>query len=196
MGYHRAGFEVVGVDIKPQPHYPFKFLCWDALEFMDRHNINDDFSVVHASPPCQAFTRARKLQGNSHPDFIKPLRGRFDRLTIPWIIENVPGSPLNCRVVLCGTMFGLPIYRHRIFETRFPIDMGLFSHPEHQAKNAKMGRPPKPGEFIQPVGHFSGVKQAQEAMGIDWMGRNELREAIPPAYTEFIGKQLMEYLNK
>jgi len=191
MGYHRAGFDVVGVDINPQPHYPFEFHQGDALEYLAAHG--HEFDAIHASPPCQAFTNARKLQGNTHPDLIAPVRAMLVALELPWVIENVVGAPLISPVLLCGSMFdGLRVYRHRLFEANFPI--AVPTHPSHVAKNTKMGRPPKADEFMHVVGHFSGVPEARIAMGIEWMGQSGLREAIPPAYTEYIGRQLTDWL--
>jgi DNA (cytosine-5)-methyltransferase 1 len=189
-GYHRAGFEVIGVDIEPQPHYPFAFHVRDALDFLSIHGLH--FDAVHASPPCQRYTNAQKIQHNEHPDMIAPLREMLVDLGVPYVIENVPGSPLVDPIELCGAMFGLGTYRHRLFESNLPLVAP--AHPEHVAKTTKMGRKPQPGEFMHVVGNFSGVAQAREAMGIDWMTRDGLRESIPPAYTEFIGGQILEAL--
>lgn len=186
MGYHRAGFDVVGVDIDPQPNYPFPFHQGDALKFLRAHG--HEFDAIHASPPCQAYSETQKLQGNDHPELIPPIREALKALGLPWIIENVPGSPLIDPVELCGGMFGLHTYRHRLFETSFPLTAP--AHPEHTARQTKMGRKPKDGEFIHVVGNFSGVAYAREAMDIDWMNRDEMAQAIPPAYTQFIGWQL------
>lgn len=194
-GYHMAGFDVVGVDIDPQPNYPFEF-HQDALKYLLEHH--EEFDAFHASPPCQAFTNAQKIQKNNHPDFVSATRAAFQLIGKPWVIENVPGSPLRDPVVLCGAMFGLTTYRHRLFET-FPNNWGRWrapEHPEHIAKTTKMGRAPKPGEFMHVVGNFSGVAQARVAMGIDWMTRDELRESIPPAYTEFIGRHMLAQLEE
>lgn len=189
-GYHDAGFEVTGVDIDPMPRYPFEFFQGDALEFLAAHG--HEYDVIHASPPCQAFTEAQRLQNNSHPDFITPLRPMLKALGKPYIIENVPGAPLEDPIMLCGAMFDLRVYRHRLFESN--IDLVVPEHPEHVHRQCKMGRMPKDDEFIQVVGHFSGVQKARDAMGIQWMTRDELREAIPPAYTEYLGRQVMDYL--
>lgn len=186
MGYHRAGFDVVGVDLEPQPRYPFPFHQCDALEYLKAHG--HEFDAIHASPPCQAYSETQKLQGNEHPELIPPTREALKALGLPWIIENVPGSPLINPVELCGAMFGLRTYRHRLFETSFAITVP--HHPEHTARQTKMGRAPKAGEFIHVVGNFSGVEYARQAMGIDWMNRDEMAQAIPPAYTTFIGWQL------
>lgn len=188
MGYHLAGFEVVGVDIAPQPHYPFKFIQADALTFP-----LDGFDAIHASPPCQAFTLAQRIQNNEHPDLIAPIRERMKATGKPYVIENVVGAPLENPVMLCGAMFpGLAVYRHRLFESNFPLNVP--AHPDHVAPLRKMGRPPLAGDFMHVVGNFSGVARAKEAMGISWMVRDELREAIPPAYTQFIGEQMKQHL--
>lgn len=191
MGYSRAGFDVVGVDISPQPNYPMKFVQSDALEYLSEHG--HEFDAIHASPPCQAYTKAQRIQKNTHPDLVGPTRDALIALQVPYVIENVPGAPLIDPIMLCGAMFGLGTYRHRLFESNVVITPP--EHPEHIAKNAKMGRQPKPGEFMHVVGNFSGVAQAREAMDIKWMVRDELREAIPPAYTEYIGRTLKEYVN-
>ena len=112
---------------------------------------------------------------------------------VPWCIENVPGAPLIEPIELCGAMFGLRTYRHRLFECSFPIEAPL--HPEHVAAVTKMGRPPKPGQFMHVVGNFSGVKQAREAMDIPWMPRDRLREAIPPAFSDYIAKVALAFIN-
>lgn len=187
-GYHRAGFDVVGVDIQPQPHYPFEFHQADALTFP-----LDGFDFIAASPPCQAHTLCQRLQGNDHPELIGPIRERLRAAGVPYAIENVVGAPLIDPIELCGAMFGLRTYRHRLFECSFPVKAPL--HPPHVARVRKMGRPVQDGEFMHVVGNFSGVKLAREVMGIDWMVRDELREAIPPAYSEFIGRAAIESLD-
>lgn len=184
MGLYNAGFDVVGIDIEMQKKYPFLFIQADVTK-IDFSN----FDFVWASPPCQAFTAAKHLQGNDHPELIEPIREMLKASGTPYCIENVVRAPLLDPILLCGAMFGLKTYRHRLFETSFPIVAP--EHPEHSAKQCKMGRPPKDGEFIQVVGHFSGVEFAKEAMGIDWLGQNQLREAIPPAYSEYIGREFL-----
>ena len=184
VGYSRAGFEVVGVDIAPQPNYPFEFHQGDALDFLSEHG--KDFDLIHASPPCQKYTNAQRIRNNQHPDLIASLRGLLHVMPVPYVIENVEGAPLINPWILCGSMFpGLRVYRHRLFESSFPVRTPV--HPSHEAKVTKMGRPPCPGEFMHVVGNFSGVPSAREAMGISWMTRNELKEAIPPAFAEFAG---------
>lgn len=187
MGYYRAGFEVEGVDIKPQPHYPFKFYQADALEFP-----LDGYDAYHASPPCQVYTKAGKQWrkfGKSYPDLIAIIRNKLsDKL---YIIENVPDAPLINPTILNGAMFGLLVHRIRLFECNFEIPFNLL--PQNK-KPIKMGRPIKRiDDVIQPVGHLSGVKHARKVMGIDWyMTQSEIAEAIPPTYTEYIGKYLMK----
>jgi DNA (cytosine-5)-methyltransferase 1 len=192
MGYHRAGFEVVGIDIDPQPHYPFELHQGDALKYLLEHH--HEFDAFHASPPCQAWTLAQRIQGNEHPDFVTATRSAFELIGKPWVIENVEGAPLRSPITVCGASFpGLRVYRHRLFESNVPLTAP--PHRAHTAPIRKMGRRPEPGEFMHVVGNFSGAALAREAMGIDWMTRDELREAIPPAYTEHIGRQLIDHLN-
>lgn len=191
MGYHQAGFEVVGVDIDPQPRYPFEFHQGDALKYLLEHH--HEFDAFHASPPCQAHTNCQKLRGNDHPDFIAATRAAFQLIGKPWIIENVPGAPMENPMLLCGCMFPpLQTYRPRLFESNC-VAIRARCRP-HTARTTKMGRPPQADEFMHVVGNFSGVRQARAAMGIEWMSRDELREAIPPAYTEFLGRELMRSL--
>lgn len=182
MGLWRAGFDVVGVDIAPQPHYPFEFRQSDAFDLSPDYMASFDF--IWASPPCQAHTLAQRIRKNVHPDRIESTRSMLKFLMKPYCIENVVGAPLVEPIELCGAMFGLKVYRHRLFECSFPIKAPR--HPEHVAPLRKMGRKPEPGDFMHVVGNFSGVRQAREAMGIDWMVRDELREAIPPAFSQYI----------
>ncbi len=184
VGLHRAGFDVVGVDIKPQPRYPFEFHQADALTYP-----LDGFDFLWASPPCQAHTLCQRIQDNDHPELIEPIRARLRAAGVPWIIENVVGAPLIDPIELCGAMFGLRTYRHRLFECSFPVETP--PHPEHIAPIRKMGRPVRDGEFMHIVGNFSGVALAREIIGANWMVRDELREAIPPAYSEYLGRQAL-----
>lgn len=192
-GYSLAGFDVVGVDIEKQPKYPFEFYLSDAIEYLMKNY--GDFDAVHASPPCQAYTLAgqqHRKSGKEYKDLVEVTRGALIDTGLPFVIENVPHSPLIDPVELCGSMFDLQTYRHRLFESNFKIVPP--HHPDHVAKNTKMGRAPVEGEFIQVVGHFSGVPFARKAMGIDWLGQKELAQAIPPAYTEYIGLQLIKHI--
>lgn len=191
MGYHRAGLEVVGVDIKPQPRYPFEFHQADAMKWLRNRGLLS-FDAFHASPPCQAHTKAQRIRGRSHPDYIAEIRDLFKADPLPWVIENVPGAPLVDPVELCGAMFGLRTYRHRLFEASFPIEAP--DHPEHIASLCKIGRKVNDGEFMHVVGNFSGAALAREIMGTPWMTRNEMREAIPPVYTVYVGRELLRHL--
>jgi DNA (cytosine-5)-methyltransferase 1 len=198
VGYHRVGFDVVGVDIQSQPNYPFEFVqadvaAWAAVDDTTIRGLRySDFDAIHASPPCQAYSNAQRLQGRDHPDLIGPTRELLIATDLPYVIENVPGAPLLNPVVLEGQLFpGLRTSRPRLFETNWPLAQPLIPpRPPH----TKMGRPPKDGEFMHVVGNFSGAQHGREAMGIDWMTRDELREAIPPAYCEFIGERLLAAL--
>ena len=193
MGYYRAGFdEIVGVDIKPQKNYPFAFVLGDALEYVAYHG--HEFDAIHASPPCQKYSKARNLRGNTHPDLVAPVRELLKATGKPYVIENVQGAPLINPVTLVGSMFGLMTMRPRLFECSFPVPFVLA--PPAQAKHAKMGRPPKEGEYVHVVGHMSNVPYCREAMGIDWMTVGELAQAIPPAYTQWIGERLIEVIKK
>ncbi|MFF8292576.1 SAM-dependent methyltransferase [Streptomyces sp. NPDC016309] len=187
MGYHLAGFDVTGIDTSPQPRYPFTFIQGDAVGFIREHGAEFDF--IHASPPCQFYSDTQRLTGNAHPDLIAPTRAALQTTGRPYVIENVRGAVphLKTPVMLCGAMFDMATYRHRWFET------GLWSlttpaHPAHAAPVAKMGRPIPPGHFGQFVGNFSGVAHARRVMGVEWMNRDGIRECIPPAYTQHIGR--------
>ena len=207
VGYHRAGFEVVGVDIKPQPRYPFPFVRADVLALL-RENTEGNcwplegqwgldahrFDAIHASPPCQAYSKAQRIQKRDHPDLVGPTRDLLQATGLPWVIENVPGSPLRDPVVLEGQMFdGLRTQRPRWFETNWPLDVPFLRGPR-PAPQVKMGRKPKRDEWVQVVGHAADARGSGEAMGIDWMNRDELSQAIPPAYTELIGHQLLQHI--
>jgi DNA (cytosine-5)-methyltransferase 1 len=185
MGYYRAGFEVVGVDIKPQPHYPFEFHQADALTYP-----LDGFDAYHASPPCQRYTRCTPPQfKNNHPDLIGAVRGRFKGLC--YVIENVPDARrlLIAPVMFCGTMFGLHTHRHRYFEAPALIFTLLPKCQRIRLPVVVTGcTRRRTGRLEYPV------EACRRALGIDWMVRKEIDEAIPPAYTEYIGKQLMKVI--
>ena len=188
MGYWLAGFDLVGVDIEPQKRYPFRFIQADALTFP-----LTGFDLIHASPICKGYSATAVLNDASHPRQIEAFRDRLVSTGIPYVIENVPGAPLRSPVVLCGAMFpDLRVYRHRLFEAPFRIPVP--PEPEHRWPLAKMGRPVRPGEFMQPVGHFSDVAAARAAMGTWWMARDEISQAIPPAYTLHVGRAALAAL--
>ena len=187
-GYHLAGFDVVGVDIAPQPRYPFEFHQGDALEYVAAHG--HEFDAIHASPPCQGYSATRFIRGNEHPDLVGPTRELLQASGKPYVIENVAGAPLLNPITLVGSMFGLRTMRPRLFECSFPVPFVLAPPPA--ARHAGMGRPPKDGEYIHIVGNFSDVAYARRAMGIEWMTQHGLSQAIPPAYTEYIGGFLLQ----
>lgn len=197
MGYYRAGFEVEGVDNKPQPHYPFKFYLADALEFP-----LEGYDAYHASPPCQRFSAAARLHQNAdlHIDLLTPIRDRLSMINEPYVIENVVGAPMINPTMLCGSSFGLRVRRHRLFESNFQI-WGLPCSHHWQNKNPLWSIRQRYKTIKTGVCYVFGnqeVGQTMEdwklAMGIDWMVRNELNQAIPPAYTEYIGKYLMKVI--
>ncbi len=189
VGYHRAGFEVVGVDIKPQPRYPFEFHQGDAMTWP-----LEGFDAIHASPPCQHYASGTpdSCRGD-HPDLIAAVRDRLVAAGVPWVIENVMPAPLRHGVVLCGAMFGLRTYRHRRFETSWLIMNP--GHPEHERRTARSRRPQAfAAGYNISITTKSAAWAGPACMGIDWMTADELGEAIPPAYTEWIGQRLMEVL--
>ena len=190
MGYHRAGFEVVGVDIKPQPHYPFEFHQADALEYP-----LEGFDAYHASPPCQEYSRTKSLhQHFSYPDLLNDVWTRLLSMDKPWVMENVVGAPFQHWIMLCGMMFGLRTYRHRRFETSFLMMQP--EHPKHIERVLNRGYDPNwTGFFCVTGGGNAPVAVMKKAIGIDWMTRAEFTQAIPPAYTEYIGKYLMEAIS-
>lgn len=192
MGYHLAGFEVVGVDIAPQKHYPFEFHQADALEYIAEHGR--EFDAIHASPPCQAYSAMQHVWNNrdDHPDLIAPTRKLLADIDKPFVIENVVGAPLRVDLMLCGSMFGLPIIRHRIFESNIPMPLLVPYCNHYKVYDPWHGKP--------------GIRTAQkfkDAMGIDWIPdagghrrTGTVALAIPPAYTKFIGQQLIAYLDR
>ena len=187
-GYADAGFDVTGVDINPQPRYPYRFVQADAIAFVREHGAGFDF--VHASPPCQHDSECQRIQSNDHPDLIAPTRTALETTGRPWAMENVRGAvpKLRAPVMLCGQMFGLANYRHRFFETGGGLTLTAPGHPAHTVPQAKMGRPVPPGYYGQFVGNFSGVPLARRVLGVPWMNRDGIRECIPPAYAEYIGR--------
>lgn len=213
MGYHQAGFDVIGVDFKPQPRYPFAFIQADCLTlplwFLQL------FDAITASPPCQKHTSLNRMpNAKEHLDLIPETRAMLTLSGLPWIIENVVGAPLISPIRLCGSMFGLgsgdaELQRHRDFEANFPIHkpgpcrhgsrgatiglyggharnrkravIGVFGHcQDHGRRTRNRGRP----DFT--------LDDSKAAMGIDWMTQTELSQAIPPAYTRWLGAQLLE----
>ncbi|MCY4515029.1 MAG: DNA cytosine methyltransferase [Candidatus Tectomicrobia bacterium] len=200
-GYRRAGFDVVGVDIRWQFNYPFEFVQADVMT-LDPAWIAT-FDVVHASPPCQAYSDLAARTGNGHawPDLVDPVRQLLRRTDRPYVIENVEGAPLQDYIVLCGTMFeGLRVLRHRLFESNVPLTPPgpCKPHPLCHTLDKRKAHYGKTDDMVDFVSVNGGgncsVVAARDAMGIDWMSKPELNEAIPPAYTEHLGRQIAAYL--
>lgn len=211
-GLVAAGFDVIGVDIEPQPEYPYPFIQADALKHLDKLNgflvalargadiVTDIPDFIWASPPCQRYSQATRKK-EEHPDLIEPVRKLLKKTGKPYIIENVIGAPLIDPVMLCGAMFDLGVVRHRLFESSFKIEQP--PHPKHKGSLVT-------GEYVTVAGnggvpvwtlrerekrgmprHIPGemsLERWQQAMGINWMSRSTLTQAIPPAYSEFLGK--------
>lgn len=202
MGYSRAGFEVVGVDIAPQPRYPFMFVRADALEALaDDFWLLGSFDAIHASPPCQAYSETQRLHGREHPRLIEPLRPLLETTGLPYVIENVVGAPLRNPVLLCGSMFGLDVKRHRLFETSFPVIAPACAHGVWRNRYPTHARKDK--AQLSPVVHVYGtgggagkdVDLWRRTVEVPWMAtKAEIAETIPPAYTELIGAQLLAHL--
>lgn len=188
-GYQRAGFHVVGVDIEPQPNY-----CGDEFHQADFLEFPlDGFDAIHASPPCQLYMTGGNVDRSKHPNLLPPTRARLEQQSAPWVIENVPGAPMRPDVTLCGSQFGLEVRRHRWFEFSDPPAVllapcwhgrpvaGVYGHP-HGVNGAYSGM--LPGD----------LETWSRAMGIDWMTTSELADAIPPAYTWYVGGLLLRTL--
>jgi DNA (cytosine-5)-methyltransferase 1 len=197
MGYHRAGFEVIGVDIKKQKRYPFEFIQADALEIMKDLDFLRGFDAIAASPPCQTHSATKHIlnaQGKSTDkvDLIPQTRAALVASGKPYVIENVPGAPLIDPVQLCGSFWGLKVRRHRLFESNVQLKSSACSHKE---QGRPVGIYGSMRDEIPGGGHTAKtIEQAREAMGIDWMIWGELVEALPPVYTEYLGKQVMATL--
>jgi hypothetical protein len=221
VGYHRAGFEVVGIDIMPQPNYPFEFYQADATALVqDRlhgcwhengqrsalpgrlNRCLGKFDVIHASPPCQASSALTKgtNKGRRYPDLIPATRELLKLTGLPYVIENVQGANVRRDLTLCGEMFGLGVIRHRYFEVEgFPVTQP--AHKPHRGRVAGMRHGEWfTGPYFAVYGDGGGkgtVAQWQTAMGIDWTDvRKEIAEAIPPAYSHHVGAQLMTHLSE
>lgn len=207
MGYHLAGFDVIGVDIEPQPNYPFEFIQADALEVLRDITEHSTFmlrqlAAIHASPPCKAHTALQSMpNAREHPDLVGPTRELLKAAGLPYVIENVVGAPLENPIMLCGASFGLGadgrgLARHRLFECSFPVLVPPCAHRagsvigiygDHARKNRRHGEQSQ-------YNAEDGLRFGREAMGIDWMEWHELAQAIPPAYTEHIGGYLLNAL--
>lgn len=203
MGYLKSGFEVVGVDINPQPLYPFEFHQADALEYLKAHG--SEFDAVHASPPCQAYSTITPAEARgNHAQLIEPVREALIELGVPYVIENVEGARKHLvnPTKLCGSAFGLRVRRHRYFETNWPLEGTTCQHKlQGQAVGVYGGHPDK-REYRRPDGSSRGVKatsveDASDALGgVDWMTWKGMAECVPPAYTCYIGAYLSHYLEQ
>jgi DNA (cytosine-5)-methyltransferase 1 len=200
VGYHRAGFEVVGIDIEPQPNYPFEFIKADAMQVLeDIAGKAEPWrgapypAAIHVSPPCQDHMHGGLPNVHGTGWMLAAAREQLELIGVPWVIENVPGAPMRADFQLCGSQFGLPVRRHRWFETSWhgfdlmpPCDhsrpvVGVYGHP-HGDAGAWPGMLP------------GSLESWSAAMGIGWMTADELAQAIPPAYTELVGAQLLGHL--
>jgi DNA (cytosine-5)-methyltransferase 1 len=199
-GYADAGFDVVGVDLNPKvgAHYPYEFHAADAMTWP-----LDGFDAVHASPPCQAYSVTASLHTADYPKLIGPMRDRLIAAGVPFVIENVAGArrELANPILLCGSSFGLGVRRHRLFETSWPI---TFTPPcahylQPEPVDVTGTGASRLGARIDGKGGNSrkprNLAHARDVMGIDWMSRTELAESIPPAFTRFVGEQLLEHLS-
>jgi DNA (cytosine-5)-methyltransferase 1 len=210
MGYARAGFDVVGVDSVPQPRYPFEFVQADAIEYVLNHG--HEFDVIHASPPCQVYSITANTHTVEHADLLEPTREALIEVGRPYVIENVVGAPLIDPVMLCGSMFGLRapdvdgvelrMERHRLFETSFPVPLAPApcAHDSTLVGGSYKGsRHRKPEHRDNPDrrgGYTPHISVRGALMGIDWMNEHELAQAIPPVYTEWLGRQLIDHLTR
>ena len=199
VGFNRAGFDrIVGIDIAPQPHYPFEFVRGNALEYLVKYGC--EFDLIAAAPPCQYYSIAQYIHGNGdeYPKLIEPLRALLLEIGKPYVIENVPGAPLVNPVMLCGLMFGLKVFRHRLFEcSPWVFSPGHLKHPKGSVTNSFRGYSSfvNGATHISVAGHNFNREDGARAMDIDWhMTRAELSQAIPPAYTEYIGRQMLPVL--
>ena len=185
MGYHRAGFDIVGVDIEPQPHYPFEFVQADALAILTSITILD-FDAIHASPVCKTFARVTAWRGDraNHPDTLTPTLQALAATNMRYVVENVPEAcpPLRGDLLLCGSQFGLQVRRHRVFQ------LGGWTIPYSLMPPCDCGR-------ARPFMH-KHERAYTDAMGCTWMDKTSGRQAIPPAYTEYIGRQLIDALER
>lgn len=185
MGYHRAGFDVTGIDIKQYDAYPFSMVQADALEFLASTDLTA-FAAIHASPPCLAYSVCTATHAKvRHPDLLGPTRAALQATGLPWVIENVPGAPMRADYRLCGCIFDLPrLKRDRWFETSWH---GFDLRPPCRLHRNTV--------VVTDGGRGASHAEQRAAMGIDWITRrSEIALAIPPAYTEYIGRQLLEHL--
>ncbi len=187
-GYKDAGFdEIVGVDIREQKNYPFRLVVDHALEYLDNTELSQ-FDLIHASPPCQAYSFSAAQHDKDYPKLIDEVRDMLNDRAVNYVIENVLGAPLKEPIILEGPMFGLKVIRKRLFEANWPL---------MQPPRVKPTGSVKGGQYTTVVGHgcdgFSDMKTWQLAMGITWMTQKEITQAIPPKYTEYIGREFLNW---
>ena len=202
VGYHRAGFDVVGVDIEPQPHYPFEFRKADALLFLrlwiESPGFRQEFDAIHASPPCPGYTTMNNRRGSSAPKLIAPVRDLLDATGLPWIMENVPGALVEMRspIELTGEMFGLGVHRPRLFES----NVMLLAPPRPPRQNnpaAVYGKNDGRRLWTRKDGselRCASLEDAREAMDMPWADWQGVKDAVPPAYLFHLGQQLLAYI--
>jgi len=209
-GYARAGFEVVGIDLEPRyaKRYPFEFHAADALEYLAAHH--HEFDAFHGSPPCQAYSITKHTHSKKHPELVEPLREAFQAIGKPWVIENVVGAPLRDPLMLCGSEFGLTatdddgtplrLERHRLFESNvFLWGHGGCQHDTRVQVGGVYGGGSQDrahAHHIRRGGYTPGRTQAQDLLGIDWMTYRGMSQSIPPAYTEWVGSQVLAHINR
>ena len=197
VGYASAGFEVHGVDLKHGKRYPYTYTRADVLDVLQDHKFIQQFDVIHASPPCQTHSitqHLRNAQGKttSKIDLIPETRAALIAADKPYIIENVPGSPLINPIQLCGSSFGLKVRRHRLFESNMPLEGSVCNH---KLQGRPVGVYGSLNDEIPKGGKTAAtIDQAREAMGMPWAIWTELVEAIPPAFTEYLGGQIGSWL--
>lgn len=221
MGYYRAGFDCYGIDNDPKPlrHYPFPYICMDALEAMDRLLKGEgltfsngetlylkDFAAFHASPPCQGYAVTVSIPNrdfSKYPKLIEPTADRLVETGKLYVIENSTQAPLENPLILCGSMFGLPTRRHRKFEINPPMYFPPYTC-NHSGRVKSPGNGKSMNIYVKDsddcnvtvAGHLFSLRAGSRGLGIGWMNRDELAEAIPPAYTEYIGKYLMQAITR
>lgn len=199
VGYHRAGFEVSGVDVVRQPNYPYECFQCDAVGLLKNRAMKPwiaEYDVLHASPPCQPFSAYRRRGdgvGDNYTDLINEVRDALIAHGLPYVIENIPRSPLHNPVTVCGSSFGLDLQRHRLFESNLPLVAPPCNHEWQTPRFLSSSNRGNLRRTVE-VGAGRCSREAPGAMGIDWMTGEELSEAVPPAYTEFLGRQIHAWI--
>ena len=208
MGYHQAGFDVVGIDLNKQRHYPFEFHQADALEYLAESWNVFAFDAIHASPPCQSYSITKHTHKVEYPDLMEPVRELLERIGLPYVIENVPGAPMHNPITLCGTMFNLAatdtdgsklhLKRHRLFESNVPLSAPCPCRCKEMKREGWLiggvyggGSPTREAAAIRKGGYTPSIPVRRELMQMDWGTIRQLSEAIPPAYTYWVGRQLI-----